>query len=203
MMEWLEILNNFTEQEKSQFTDCVNTLLAQSVLVAKKESDKIHYRFYEKYEDVLDGYFSLAGWKLKSTDNRVVVLRNNTGKNKVNLTLFESTLLFVIYKLYVEQLTDLRIGKGVHISNLEIREQFFILNIYNKLPARDKMISALKKFQRHSIMELIQGNWDDEDAVFVIYDSISEIITTSILKEMNKWIDELNKTEEWIYDEVN
>lgn len=199
----LNILNNYSEEEKVNFIDFVNTLLAQSVIVAAKESDKRHYRFYEMHAEEIQEYFLFAGWEVKTSENKVITLRNTTGKNKVNLTLFESTLLFIIYKLYIDQLTSLRLVRDVRISNLEIREQFFNLNIHNKLPPREKMTLALKKFQRHSILELVQGNWDDEASEFIVYDSIAEIITPSILKEMDTWINELNNIEEWEDNEVN
>jgi len=192
MVEWVEEYSNLTEKEKSMFEDCANRLLAHSILVAKKDEDKPYYRFYERHLEIFKGYFLVAGWILNCSNSRVISLKNKTGKNRVQLSLSESIMLFIVCKLFYEKSRELKLTNGVHITNLEIREQYMALQINNRLPARDEVKRVLKRFQRHSLIDLVSGEWGEENAVIVIFDSITEVITTKSLFEMEKWIDDMN-----------
>lgn len=101
-------------------------------------------------------------------------------------------MLFIVCKLFYEKSRELKLTNGVHITNLEIREQYMALQINNRLPARDEVKRVLKRFQRHSLIDLVSGEWGEENAVIVIFDSITEVITTKSLFEMEKWIDDMN-----------
>lgn len=187
-MEWVEALSKLTEKDKAMFEECANRLLAQSILVSKKDEDKPYYRFCERHIEIFKGYFLLSGWVINNSSNRVISLKNKLGRNRVQLTLSESILLFILCKLFFEKSSELKLTNGVHITNLEIREQYMALQISKRLPSQEEVKRILKLFQKHSIIDLVDGEWGSETAIIVIYDSITEVVTTQIIDEIEAWI---------------
>lgn len=191
-MDWVEAYSRLTEKEKTMFEDCANRLLAQSIFVSRKEEDKPYYRFCERHIEIFKEYFSLSGWVLSHSTNRVITLKNKLGRNRVQLTLSESVMLFILCKLYYEKSSELKLTNGVHISNLEIREQYMALQISKRLPSQEETKRILKMYQRHSIIDLVQGDWGSESAIIVIFDSITEVVTVQIIDAIEKWICEVD-----------
>lgn len=196
-MEWVEKYNNLTETDKMMFEDCANRLLAQSILVSKREQDKPYFRFCDKHIEIFKEYFYIAGWQLNYSNNHVISLKNRHGRNRVQLNLSESLMLFILCKLYYEKHSELKLTSGVHITNLEIREQYMALKISNRLPAQEVMKRILKLFNKHSLIDLVQGEWGSESAVIAIFDSITEVVTVQSINAIEKWINnfELNRGE--------
>lgn len=201
-MEWVEKYSNLTEKDKIMFQDCANRLLAHSILVSKREEDKPFYRFCERHIEIFKEYFSMSGWELNNSNNRVITLKNKYGRNRIQLNLSESIMLFVLCKLYYEQSAELRLTRDVHITPLEVREQYMALQISHRLPAQEAVKRMLKMFSKHSLIDLVQGDWGSESAIITIYDSITEVMTVQIIDAIAKWINEIELERGDIEDEI-
>lgn len=195
-MEWFNNYQTLTEKEKEMFIDCSNRLLAQSILISAREEDKVYFRFCEKNIEIFKEYFSLSGWKVNLFSRSIITLQNSSGKNKLQLNLLESILLFVLTKLYMDKSSELSLSDKIFITNLELREQYMTLQISNRLPAQEELKKALRLFQRHSIIDFERGEINDENATIFIYDSIKSVITIELMDKLNEWLTDQNNNKE-------
>jgi hypothetical protein len=191
-MTWLDEYQSLSEKDKNLFRECANKLLSQTFLVAQNEKDKAYFRFCKHNIHLFKEYFFISGWELKITGHRenVIALSNKYNENRLTLSLSQSLLLFILAHDYQEKSHDISLLDKVVISNQEIREKYMALNISKRLPSLDEMVKTLKLFQKHSLIDLISGDWSSENAAFQIFDSIMICLSIEAINQISKWIEE-------------
>jgi hypothetical protein len=206
-MTWIDEYQILTEKDKHLFRESANKLLSQTFLVAQNEKDKAYFRFCKHHIDLFKEYLSLSGWEIQITGQRenVIALSNKYNENRMSLSLSQSLLLFIFAHDYQEKSHDISLLDKVVISNQEIREKYMALNISKRLPSLDEMVKTLKLFQKHSLIDLISGDWNSENAAFQIFDSIMICLPIEAINQISKWIEEndVKAGEEEDHEELN
>ncbi len=191
------LYQQLTDNEKQQFGETLNLLLAKTYLVYERDEDRRHYRFVEKHFELFTRYLEMSRWTLYlQKQHAVIQLYNMDERNRRNFNLQETIFLIILRLLYDEKRRDLRLTQQVLVSGQEIQEKYMALQIRKRLPSREDTQYSLKLFSSFSLLDLKSGHWRDPEAVYVLYPSLLLVINPGDLETLADWLREQSEFED-------
>ncbi|WP_211749808.1 DUF4194 domain-containing protein [Paenibacillus sp. Marseille-Q4541] len=194
-MEWMKTYENLTEKEKEDFALTVNRLLAQTYLVYYNDDDTRLYRFVERYHELIKEYMHIGGWKVSlHRDFRIVSVSSALDKNRLHLTIEETMFLYILRLLYDEKLKELTLAPQITVTIQELQDNYVSLQISKRLPTKDTMKKTLRIFEKHSLIKLVQGNYDNPESILIIYPTVTIATTIQAIEEFSTKLLEKSKS---------
>ena len=206
----LEFLNTATAKELEQFKAVCNQLLSRTYVVrtlyrpGRGRVSNPDYTFLSIHYESVREYLSLLDWDLRRDDiNGYFYVLNTDEANRCILSKRETAILLALRMLcrrILEKLghtiaitSEVGVGTTVRIgleqdalcSVREVLEK--IVTDYAILPAKPNMEEvkrALTVFENHSILQRIEGKFNQADCRFAILPTIQTAVSSERLNEV-------------------
>ncbi len=188
-MDWL---NTASQRELDQFKSVCNQLLSRTYIVRtiyKPDKGRINnpdYTFLSiHYEDVQQ-YLSLLDWDLRKDDlNGYFYVLNTDEANRCNLDKKETAILLAIRMIYDENQEHLGLEQDAVCTVRDLLEK--VVTDYAVLPAKPNMEEvkrALTRLENHSIIQRIDGKFNQGTCRFAILPTVLSVVSNEKLNSI-------------------
>lgn len=196
----LENIQNYTQKETEQFRSVCNQLLSRTFVIRTLYTEKGRinnpdYSFITThFEDIRD-YLFLLNWDMYQDDFRgYYFVQNADEANRCDLGKNETAILLALRMIYEENQERIGLEHDVICTVRDVLEK--VVTDYAILPARpnmDEVKRAMKKLDDHSVIQHIDGKYNQADTRFAILPTILTVVSS---ERMNAVVSVLRKEDE-------
>lgn len=188
----LEFLNTATTKELEQFKTVCNQLLSHTYIVrtlyqtGKGRIDNPDYTFLSIYYEQVQAYLSLLDWEVRWDDLHGYFYVQNTDEvNRCNLNKKETAILLALRMIYDENQERLGLEQDAICTVRDILEK--VVTDYAILPARpnmDEVKRALTRLENHSVIQCIEGKFNQGHCKIAILPTILTAVSSKKLHDV-------------------
>ena len=187
-----DFLSSASDKELQQFKSVCNQLLSRTYVVrtlyrpGRERLNNPDYTFLTIHAEAVRDYLSLLDWDLRHDDaNGIYYVVNTDDANRCILSKRETAILLALRMLYDESLEGLGLEKDVRCTVREVLEK--VVTDYAILPAKPNMEEfkrAMLILENHSIIQRIEGKYNQPDCRFAILPTILTAVSAERLHEV-------------------
>lgn len=188
----LDFISSATAKELQQFKSVCNQLLSRTYVVrtlyrpGRERLNNPDYTFLTIHAEAVRDYLSLLDWDLRHDDaNGIYYVVNTDDANRCILSKRETAILLALRMLYDESLEGLGLEKDSLCTVREVLEK--VVTDYAILPAKPNMEEfkrAMLILENHSIIQRIEGKYNQPDCRFAILPTILTAVSAERLHEV-------------------
>lgn len=188
----MDFINSATAKELEQFKSVCNQLLSRTYVVrtlfspGKGRIDNPDYIFLTIHYDAVREYLSLLDWDLRRDDmNGYFYVLNTDEANRCNLNKKETAILLALRMIYDENQERLGLEQDAICTVREVLEK--VVTDYAILPARpnmDEVKRALTLLENHSIIQRIEGKFNQGSCKLSILPTIMSAVSGDKLNDI-------------------
>lgn len=197
----LDWINTATQKELERFKAVCNQLLSRTFVVRtvyKQGEGRVNnpdYVFLSTHFEVIQEYLALLDWDLRKDDmNGYFYVLNTDEANRCSLNKKETAILLAIRMLYEENLERLGLAQDAVCSVRDLLEK--VVTDYAILPAKpnmDEVKRALSLLDNHSVIQRIEGRYNQAGCKFAILPTVLSAVSS---ERLNAIVSVLRKEEE-------
>lgn len=197
----LDWINTATQKELERFKAVCNQLLSRTYVVRtvyKQGEGRVNnpdYVFLSTHFEVIQEYLALLDWDLRKDDmNGYFYVLNTDEANRCSLNKKETAILLAIRMLYEENLERLGLAQDAVCSVRDLLEK--VVTDYAILPAKpnmDEVKRALSLLDNHSVIQRIEGRYNQAGCKFAILPTVLSAVSS---ERLNAIVSVLRKEEE-------
>lgn len=189
----LEFLNTATAKELEQFKAVCNQLLSRTYVVrtlyrpGRGRVSNPDYTFLSIHYESVREYLSLLDWDLRRDDiNGYFYVLNTDEANRCILSKRETAILLALRMLYDESQERLGLEQDALCSVREVLEKIRDRTTLSCQLSRiwREVKRALTVFENHSILQRIEGKFNQADCRFAILPTIQTAVSSERLNEV-------------------
>lgn len=187
-----DFLSSASDKELQQFKSVGNQLLSRTYVVrtlyrpGRERLNNPDYTFLTIHAEAVRDYLSLLDWDLRHDDaNGIYYVVNTDDANRCILSKRETAILLALRMLYDESLEGLGLEKDALCTVREVLEK--VVTDYAILPAKPNMEEfkrAMLILENHSIIQRIEGKYNQPDCRFAILPTILTAVSAERLHEV-------------------
>lgn len=187
-----DFLSSASDKELQQFKSVCNQLLSRTYVVrtlyrpGRERLNNPDYTFLTIHAEAVHDYLSLLDWDLRHDDaNGIYYVVNTDDANRCILSKRETAILLALRMLYDESLEGLGLEKDALCTVREVLEK--VVTDYAILPAKpnmEKFKRAMLILENHSIIQRIEGKYNQPDCRFAILPTILTAVSAERLHEV-------------------
>ena len=187
-----DFLSSASDKELQQFKSVCNQLLSHTYVVrtlyrpGRERLNNPDYTFLTIHAEAVRDYLSLLDWDLRHDDaNGIYYVVNTDDANRCILSKRETAILLALRMLYDESLEGLGLEKDALCTVREVLEK--VVTDYAILPAKPNMEEfkrAMLILESHSIIQRIEGKYNQPDCRFAILPTILTAVSAERLHEV-------------------
>lgn len=187
-----DFLSSASDKELQQFKSVCNQLLSRTYVVrtlyrpGRERLNNPDYTFLTIHAEAVRDYLSLLDWDLRhDAANGVYYVVNTDDANRCILSKRETAILLALRMLYDESLEGLGLEKDALCTVREVLEK--VVTDYAILPAKPNMEEfkrAMLILENHSIIQRIEGKYNQPDCRFAILPTILTAVSAERLHEV-------------------
>lgn len=187
-----DFLSSASDKELQQFKSVCNQLLSRTYVVrtlyrpGRERLNNPDYTFLTIHAEAVRDYLSLLDWDLRHDDaNGIYHVVNTDDANRCILSKRETAILLALRMLYDESLEGLGLEKDALCTVREVLEK--VVTDYAILPAKPNMEEfkrAMLILENHSIIQRIEGKYNQPDCRFAILPTILTAVSAERLHEV-------------------
>lgn len=187
-----DFLSSASDKELQQFKSVCNQLLSRTYVVrtlyrpGRERLNNPDYTFLTIHAEAVRDYLSLLDWDLHHDDaNGIYYVVNTDDANRCILSKRETAILLALRMLYDESLEGLGLEKDALCTVREVLEK--VVTDYAILPAKPNMEEfkrAMLILENHSIIQRIEGKYNQPDCRFAILPTILTAVSAERLHEV-------------------
>ncbi len=187
-----DFLSSASDKELQQFKSVCNQLLSRTYVVrtlyrpSRERLNNPDYTFLTIHAEAVRDYLSLLDWDLRHDDaNGIYYVVNTDDANRCILSKRETAILLALRMLYDESLEGLGLEKDALCTVREVLEK--VVTDYAILPAKPNMEEfkrAMLILENHSIIQRIEGKYNQPDCRFAILPTILTAVSAERLHEV-------------------
>ena len=187
-----DFLSSASDKELQQFKLVCNQLLSRTYVVrtlyrpGRERLNNPDYTFLTIHAEAVRDYLSLLDWDLRHDDaNGIYYVVNTDDANRCILSKRETAILLALRMLYDESLEGLGLEKDALCTVREVLEK--VVTDYAILPAKPNMEEfkrAMLILENHSIIQRIEGKYNQPDCRFAILPTILTAVSAERLHEV-------------------
>ncbi len=182
-------LNDATQKEKEQFKTVCNQLLSRTYIVRtyyKPGQGRVNnpdYNFLSLHYDEVREYLSFLDWDLRKDDlNGYFYVYNTDEANRCNLDPKETGILLAIRMIYEENQERLGLEQDAICTVRDLLEKVVTdYAILKARPNRDEVKKALTRLENHSIIQKIEGKYNQNECKFSILPTVLSAVPSEKL----------------------
>lgn len=197
----LDWINMATQKELEHFKFICNQLLSRTYVIrtvyrpGEGRVNNPDYIFLSDHFEVVQEYLALLDWDLRKDDmNGYFYVLNTDEANRCNLNKKETAILLAIRMLYEENIERLGLAQDAVCSVRDLLEK--VVTDYAILPAKpnmDDVKRALTILDNHSIIQRMEGKYNQGSCKFAILPTILSAVSS---EKLNSIVSVLRKEEE-------
>ena len=177
----LDFISSATAKELQQFKSVCNQLLSRTFVVrtlyrpGRERLNNPDYTFLSIHFEAVRDYLSLLDWDLRHDEaNGCFYVINTDEANRLILSKRETAILLALRMLYDESQERLGLEQDALCTVREVLEK--VVTDYAILPAKpnmDEFRRAMLVFENHSVIQRIEGRYNQADCRFTILTAVS------------------------------
>lgn len=185
----LEFLNNATTKELEHFKAVCNQLLSRTYIVrtiyqpGKGRVDNPDYTFLSIHREEVRDYLSLLDWDLRCDDmNGYFYVLNTDEANRCNLNKKETAILLALRMIYDENQERLGLEQDAICTVRDVLEKVVTdYAVFKSRPNMDEVKRALTLLENHSIIQRIEGKFNQGHCKIAILPTILTAVSSEKL----------------------
>ena len=184
-----DFINNASGKELEQFKSVCNQLLSRTYVVrtlyqpGKGRINNPDYTFLSIHFEAVQDYLSLLDWDLRRDDlNGYFYVVNTDEATRCNLNKKETAILLALRMIYEENMDRLGLEQDAICTVRDVLEK--VVTDYAILPAKpnmDEVKRALTLLEHHSIIQCIEGRYNQTSCKFAILPTILTAVSSEKL----------------------
>lgn len=196
----IDWINSATQKELDSFKSVCNQLLSRTYIVRtiyKPGSGRINnpdYTFLSTHYEEIRDYLSFLDWDLRQDEFRGYFYVINTDEaNRCNLSKKETAILLALRLIYEENQERLGLEQDSICTVRDVLEK--VVTDYAILPAKpnmDEVKRALTLLENHSVIQRIDGKYNQGNCKFAILPTILSVVSS---EKLNAVVSVLQKEE--------
>lgn len=197
----LDWMSTATQKELEGFKSVCNQLLSRTYVVRtlyKPGEGRVNnpdYTFLSTHFEVIQEYLAFLDWDLRKDDmNGYFYVLNTDEANRCNLNKKETAILLAIRMLYEENIERLGLAQDAICSVRDLLEK--VVTDYAILPAKpnmDEVKRALTTLDHHSVIQRIEGKYNQASCKFAILPTVLSVVSS---EKLNAVVSVLRKEDE-------
>ena len=197
----LDWMSTATQKELEGFKSVCNQLLSRTYVVRtlyKPGEGRVNnpdYTFLSTHFEEIQEYLAFLDWDLRKDDmNGYFYVLNTDEANRCNLNKKETAILLAIRMLYEENIERLGLAQDAICSVRDLLEK--VVTDYAILPAKpnmDEVKRALTTLDHHSVIQRIEGKYNQASCKFAILPTVLSVVSS---EKLNAIISVLRKEDE-------
>lgn len=197
----LDWMSTATQKELEGFKSVCNQLLSRTYVVRtlyKPGEGRVNnpdYTFLSTHFEEIQEYLAFLDWDLRKDDmNGYFYVLNTDEANRHNLNKKETAILLAIRMLYEENIERLGLAQDAICSVRDLLEK--VVTDYAILPAKpnmDEVKRALTTLDHHSVIQRIEGKYNQTSCKFAILPTVLSVISS---EKLNAIVSVLRKEDE-------
>ena len=187
-----DFLSSASDKELQQFKSVCNQLLSRTYVVrtlyrpGRERLNNPDDTCLTIHAEAVRDYLRLLDWDLRHDDaNGIYYVVNTDDANRCILSKRETAILLALRMLYDESLEGLGLEKDALCTVREVLEK--VVTDYAILPAKPNMEEfkrAMLILENHSIIQRIEGKYNQPDCRFAILPTILTAVSAERLHEV-------------------
>lgn len=197
----LDWMSTATQKELEGFKSVCNQLLSRTYVVRtlyKPGEGRVNnpdYTFLSTHFEVIQEYLAFLDWDLRKDDmNGYFYVLNTDEANRCNLNKKETAILLAIRMLYEENIERLGLAQDAICSVRDLLEK--VVTDYAILPVKpnmDEVKRALTTLDHHSVIQRIEGKYNQASCKFAILPTVLSVVSS---EKLNAVVSVLRKEDE-------
>ena len=197
----LDWMSTATQKELEGFKSVCNQLLSRTYVVRtlyKPGEGRVNnpdYTFLSTHFEEIQEYLAFLDWDLRKDDmNGYFYVLNTDEANRCNLNKKETAILLAIRMLYEENIERLGLAQDAICSVRYLLEK--VATDYAILPAKpnmDEVKRALTTLDNHSVIQRIEGKYNQASCKFAILPTVLSVVSS---EKLNAIVSVLRKEDE-------
>ena len=197
----LDWMSTATQKELEGFKSVCNQLLSRTYVVRilyKPGEGRVNnpdYTFLSTHFEEIQEYLAFLDWDLRKDDmNGYFYVLNTDEANRCNLNKKETAILLAIRMLYEENIERLGLAQDAICSVRDLLEK--VVTDYAILPAKpnmDEVKRALTTLDHHSVIQRIEGKYNQASCKFAILPTVLSVVSS---EKLNAIVSVLRKEDE-------
>ena len=181
-----------TSKELEQFKSVCNQLLSRTYVVrtlyrpGKGRVNNPDYTFLSLHYEAIQEYLSLLDWDLRKDDlNGYFYVINTDEANRCNLSKKETAILLALRMIYEENQERLGLEQDAICTVRDVLEK--VVTDYTILPAKPNMDEVKRAFtllENHSIVQRIEGKFNQSSCKFSILPTVLAAVSSEKLNDV-------------------
>ena len=190
-----------TQKELEHFKAICNQLLSRTYVVRtlyKPGEGRVNnpdYVFLSTHYEAIRDYLALLDWDLRKDDlNGYFYVYNTDEANRCNLNKKETAILLAIRMIYEENIERLGLEQDAVCTVRDVLEK--VVTDYAILPAKpnmDEVKRALTMLDNHSIIQRLEGKYNQGSCKFAILPTVLSVVSS---EKLNTIVSALRKEDE-------
>ncbi len=195
-----DFITGASVRELEQFKAICNQLLSRTYLVrtifqpGKGRVDNPDYLFLSRHFEAVQDYLSLLDWDLRRDDlNGFFYVLNTDEANRCNLNKRETAILLALRLIYEENMERLGLEQDAVCTVRDVLEK--VVTDYPIFPAKpnmDEVKRALNLLENHSVIQRIEGRFNQTSCTIAILPTILSAVSS---EKLNLVVSALRKEE--------
>lgn len=206
-MDWL---NTASPKELDQFKSVCNQLLSRTYIVRtiykpdKGRVDNPDYRFLSDHYEEVQQYLSILDWDLRKDDlNGYFYVLNTDEVNRCKLDEKETAILLSIRMIYDENPEQLGLEQDAICTVRDLLEKVVTEHaILSAKPNMREVKRALTRLENHSIIQRIDGNFNQGTCKFAILPTVLSVVSSEKVNSIVSVLRKEDRDEETEEDSV-
>ena len=197
----LDWMSTATQKELEGFKSVCNQLLSRTYVVrtlyrpGEGRVNNPDYTFLSTHFEEIQEYLAFLAWDLRKDDmNGYFYVLNTDEANRCNLNKKETAILLAIRMLYEENIERLGLAQDAICSVRDLLEK--VVTDYAILPAKpnmDEVKRALTTLDNHSVIQRIEGKYNQASCKFAILPTVLSVVSS---EKLNAIVSVLRKEDE-------
>ena len=197
-------LDTMPQKDLDRFKAICNQLLSRTYVVRtlyKPGEGRINnpdYVFLSAHYEEIRDYLALLDWDLRKDDlNGYFYVLNTDEANRCNLNKRETAILLAIRMIYEENIERLGLEQDAVCTVRDVLEK--VVTDYAILPAKpnmDEVKRALTVLDNHSVIQRIEGKYNQGSCKFAILPTVLSVVSSERLNAIVSALRKVDESEE-------
>lgn len=197
----LDWMSTATQKELEGFKSVCNQLLSRTYVVrtlyrpGEGRVNNPDYTFLSTHFEEIQEYLAFLDWDLRKDDmNGYFYVLNTDEANRCNLNKKETAILLAIRMLYEENIERLGLAQDAICSVRDLLEKVVTdYAILTAKPNMDEVKRALTTLDNHSVIQRIEGKYNQASCKFAILPTVLSVVSS---EKLNAIVSVLRKEDE-------
>lgn len=173
------------DSKKEEFSRLTNKLLSYNYICASRPRDlDDYYKIIADFE-LYASYFALMDYVLENHNvDKVLNLYNLQNYNRYSFKKNESVILLLLRRFYYQKMQEVSLLDNITITLQQLHDAINATGIFDKRINKSELKEVFRILKRYNIIDLT-GNSDDDNAVIIIYPTITYVLPVERLEQID------------------